>query len=86
MKFTLFSTFTSLLAIASSVTAAGPQAPRPPKAPGLQYLYTVNITGGDAAIIGQGPRGFRIVVPILKGTFAGPKLKGNFPRHINLVP
>jgi hypothetical protein len=76
MKFSLCSILTSALAAASAVAAAGPSRPKPPKAPGLEYLYTVNITGGDAAIIGQGPRGFRIVVPILRGTFAGPKLKG----------
>ncbi|KAK4451080.1 hypothetical protein QBC34DRAFT_402098 [Podospora aff. communis PSN243] len=76
MKFSFFPVFTSLLTVASAVAAAGPSRPKPPKAPGLEYLYTVNITGGDAAIIGQGPRGFRIVVPILRGNFAGPKLKG----------
>jgi len=81
MKFTLVSTFASILAIASGVCAAGPVAPvpKPPKAPGLTYLYTVNITGGEAAIVGQGPRGFRLVVPILRGSFAGPKLKGKSP-------
>ncbi|SPQ24998.1 f2427f4d-c243-4748-9e87-088afa891fec [Thermothielavioides terrestris] len=48
----------------------------PPKAPGLSHLYTVNITGGDAVPVGPGPRGTRLVVPILGGNFAGPKLKG----------
>ena len=78
MKLTLVSAFASILAIAGGVCAAGPVAPvpKPPKAPGLTYLYSVNITGGEAAVVGQGPRGFRLVVPILRGSFAGPKLKG----------
>jgi len=84
MKFTLAFLFASLLAVPNVASAAGPVAarappplpPKFPKAPGLQYLYTVNITGGEPAIVGPGPRGFRIVVPITKGSFAGPKLKG----------
>jgi len=81
MKLSLASVFVSALALATGVLAAGPVAPAPPgpkgpKPPGLQYLYTVNITGGEPAIVGGGPRGFRIVVPILRGAFAGPKLKG----------
>ena len=51
-----------------------------PKAPGLSYLYTVNITGGPVTVIGPGPRGTRLVVPIIGGTFSGPKLNGTlFP-------
>jgi len=80
MKFTLVSAIASILAIASGVYAAGSVAPVPkaPKAPGLTYLYSVNITGGEIAPVGQGPRGFRLVVPILRGSFAGPKLKGKY--------
>ncbi|KAH8911612.1 hypothetical protein BR93DRAFT_924289 [Coniochaeta sp. PMI_546] len=47
-----------------------------PKAPGLSYLYTVNITGGPTTTFGPGPRGTRLAVPILGGKFSGPKLKG----------
>ena len=57
-------------------SAIGVAPPKYPKAPGLTYLYQVNITGGDAAIVGKGPRGVRIVVPILFGSFEGPRLKG----------
>jgi hypothetical protein len=49
---------------------------REPKAPGLDFLYTVNITGGPTTVIGPGPRGLRLVVPIAGGSFSGPKLKG----------
>ncbi|KAK1750168.1 hypothetical protein QBC47DRAFT_407399 [Echria macrotheca] len=73
MKFTLFSALTSILAVAGLAQAGGP---KPPKPPSLTYLYTVNITGADAIPVGQGPRGFRIVFPILSGSFAGPRLKG----------
>jgi len=54
-------------------------ASSPPElqAPGLSYLYTVNITGGPVTVIGPGPRGTRLVVPIVGGTFTGPKLNGN---------
>jgi len=74
----LLATIASLLATASlcAAAAAAPApapGPKQPKAPGLTYLYTVNITGGEAALVGQGPRGFRIVVPIIKGSFSGPK-------------
>jgi len=76
----LLATIASLLATAGLCVAAATPAPAPaapgpkqPRAPGLTYLYTVNITGGEAAFVGQGPRGFRIVVPIIKGSFSGPK-------------
>jgi len=88
MKFTFLSVLASVLAVGGSLVAAepqgapaakpppGPPGPPGPKAPPMQYLYTVNITGGEPAIVGQGPKGFRIVVPILRGNFSGPKLKG----------
>ena len=72
---------TSFLAALGSLalltgSAIGADVAKRPKAPGLTYLYSVNITGGEAALVGQGPRGFRIVVPILYGSFEGPRLKG----------
>ena len=63
-----------LFALVEGVISAGSLGY--PTAPGLTYLYSVNITGGEAALVGQGPRGFRIVVPILYGSFEGPRLKG----------
>ncbi|KAB5545837.1 hypothetical protein GE09DRAFT_1205184 [Coniochaeta sp. 2T2.1] len=47
-----------------------------PKAPGLTWLYSVNITGGETTVFGQGPRGIRFAVAILGGAFSGPKLNG----------
>jgi hypothetical protein len=58
---------------------AVPDAAKPPagpKAPGLTFLYTLNITGGTPVDIGVGPRGQRLVIPIASGTIAGPRFKG----------
>lgn len=76
MKSTLLASFYCLLMLVSGGLATGHR--RTPKAPGLTYLYTVNITGGEIYPVGPGPRGVRLVVPIVKGNFAGPKLKGRF--------
>ncbi|KAK4212245.1 hypothetical protein QBC37DRAFT_425304 [Rhypophila decipiens] len=69
-----FPTLLSLLTL-TGLVAAGPP-PKPPKPPGTTYLYTVNITGGATYPVGPGPYGNRLVVPILNGTFSGPRLKG----------
>jgi hypothetical protein len=55
-------------------------AGKAPKAPGLTFLYSVNITGGPTTTLGPGPRGIRFAVPILGGTFSGPKLNGIEPQ------
>ncbi|KAK0716094.1 hypothetical protein B0H67DRAFT_256927 [Lasiosphaeris hirsuta] len=68
---TILTTLLSLLSLTAATTTS-----KHPKAPGLTYLYTVNITGGEAAPVGLGPRGYRLVVPIVGGNFSGPKLKG----------
>lgn len=47
-----------------------------PAAPGLTYLYTLNCTLLPPYIIGAGPRGFRVAIPITGGYFNGPKLSG----------
>lgn len=49
-----------------------------PTPPGLTYLYTANVTLSPAIEIGDGPRGFRVAIPIIGGTFTGPKLKGKW--------
>jgi hypothetical protein len=74
MKTSFTTLLSSVLLLVGSATAAAP--PKYPQAPGLTYLYQVNITGGEAAVVGKGPRGVRIVVPILFGSFEGPRLKG----------
>lgn len=47
-----------------------------PTPPGYSYLYTVNATLAPSIDIGDGPLGKREVIPIIGGSFTGPKLKG----------
>ncbi|KAK0708646.1 hypothetical protein B0H67DRAFT_495573 [Lasiosphaeris hirsuta] len=71
MKLTIASAILTLVGLATATTATSP--PIYPKTPSLTYLYTVNITGGDPVVVGPGPRGLRIIAPILHGTFSGPR-------------
>ena len=65
----------SLLTLTGLAAAAKPpKPPRSPKPPQMEYLYQVNITGGEAATVGAGPQGFRVVVPIVTGAFSGPRI------------
>jgi len=58
-----------------------------PKAPGLELLYTLNVTSGEPIAVGPGPRGIRLIVPLTGGTFSGPKLKGKPRQPLNcLIP
>jgi len=57
-----------------------------PKAPTLTYLYTLNATLADAIILGAGPRGNRIAIPITGGTFSGPKLNGAIRSSFSRFP
>ncbi|EAQ82993.1 hypothetical protein CHGG_10811 [Chaetomium globosum CBS 148.51] len=89
MKQTFLTLFYCLVALLGVGSAAGDRKPHAPKAPGLTYLYTVNITAGEIYPVGPGPRGIRLVVPIASGNFAGPRLKGGFmpvtyaPKRLN---
>jgi hypothetical protein len=85
MKLTLISSLYCVLMLASVGLAGGHRDKRPPRAPGLAYLYTVNITGGEFYPVGNGPRGIRIVVPIVSGNFEGPKLKGESEYRLSLL-
>ncbi len=40
------------------------------------FLFRVDIVGGTPNEIGQGPLGRRRMVPVVGGSFAGPKLQG----------
>jgi hypothetical protein len=84
MKSTLLASLCCMLMLAGVGLSDGNK--KGPKAPGLTYLYTVNITGGEFYNTGPGPRGTRLIVPILKGNFAGPKLKGRFVPEPCRVP
>ncbi|SPO06224.1 uncharacterized protein DNG_08913 [Cephalotrichum gorgonifer] len=44
--------------------------------PGLEFLYTVNATLGERWSYGDFGQGTRVAIPIVGGTFEGPKLRG----------
>lgn len=71
--------FSRLLFMMSALAAFAPWTfaqNSTPAAPGLTYLYTLNCTLLPPYIIGAGPRGFRVAIPITGGYFNGPKLSG----------
>ncbi|KAF2655737.1 hypothetical protein K491DRAFT_629678 [Lophiostoma macrostomum CBS 122681] len=47
-----------------------------PSGPPQTFLYSAAVTGGQPSIIGAGPLGTRAVIPVVNGTFSGPKLNG----------
>lgn len=75
MKLNVFAFLFSLLML-FGLSLADSLRTKKPKAPGLDLLYSANITGGESVVIAGGPRGTRIISPILGGSFAGPRLKG----------
>ncbi|GAB1314604.1 Scytalone dehydratase [Madurella fahalii] len=54
-------------------------ASRAPRAPGLTYLGTANITLAPPIPVGPGPRGDRNIFAITGGIFSGPRLSGTIP-------
>ncbi|KAF2200695.1 hypothetical protein GQ43DRAFT_441337 [Delitschia confertaspora ATCC 74209] len=62
----------SVLGCLSSAVAAT-DTPNPP---GLSYLYTLNCTLGAPIVVGASPTGTRVAIPIIGGTFSGPRLSG----------
>lgn len=47
-----------------------------PKAPGLTFLYSTNVTLGTVIEYGAGPRGNRVAIPITGGPVVGPRING----------
>ncbi|CAK7234136.1 hypothetical protein SBRCBS47491_008846 [Sporothrix bragantina] len=64
----------SILAAAIAVGVAAAATPKPPT---LSFLYSINISMSAPQDIGTTPTGSRGILPIIGGTFAGPKLSGN---------
>jgi hypothetical protein len=67
--------------VAASVMGGGPvllaqDGKRPPQAPGLIFAFELHVEVGPPLEVGQLPGGMRRIVPILKGTFEGPGIKG----------
>lgn len=44
--------------------------------PSLRFLYTSSVKVGQPMVVGSTPYGERRIIPILGGTFAGPRLSG----------
>jgi len=72
------------LALCCAVAAAGcigarasaeDSQPKPPS-PGLVFAFEARVEVGAPLEVGQLPKGMRRIVPILKGTFEGPGIKG----------
>ena len=42
----------------------------------VEHLFTMTGTVGKASMVGAGPGGTRVIVPVTGGTFEGPKMKG----------
>lgn len=47
-----------------------------PTAPALDYEFTVDATLGPQQVVGGGPYGLRIVVPVVGGTVQGNRVNG----------
>lgn len=47
-----------------------------PTAPGLEYELTFSVGLGPQQVVGAGPFGLRIVVPVVGGTVSGARVKG----------
>jgi len=47
-----------------------------PTAPALEYEFTLRATLGPQQVVGPGPYGMRIVVPVAGGTVQGTRLNG----------
>lgn len=44
--------------------------------PGLDFVFGLKARLGELVVIGESPEGLRRMIPILDGTFDGPKLHG----------
>lgn len=75
------------LAVASGLATTGTaQAAAPPSAdiPRAEFVYEAVVLLGPAEEIGQTPHGKRVRIPIIGGTFKGPRLSGTvFPEGMD---
>ncbi|KAL2264053.1 hypothetical protein VTK26DRAFT_2839 [Humicola hyalothermophila] len=68
MKLGITAAFSLLLSLGSAQATPAP--------PGLTYLYSLNCTLGQALPVGDTPHGSRTVIPIVGGSFTGPRMSG----------
>lgn len=47
-----------------------------PEAPKLEYFCELKVKLKPAIVVGETPKGLRRIIPIIGGTFEGPKMKG----------
>jgi len=71
----------ALLAAGAAITAAAPfaamaAAPAGRPVPGVEFVYEAIADLAPPQVLGQTPLGMRRQIPILGGTFEGPKIKG----------
>jgi Protein of unknown function (DUF3237) len=59
-----------------AVRAGTQESSHTPPAPGLVFAFELRVEVGAPLEVGQLPQGFRRIVPILRGTFEGPGIKG----------
>jgi Protein of unknown function (DUF3237) len=64
--FLILSLFFSMKAVSQNI----------PMAPGLEYVCELKVKLKPAIIVGETPHGVRRIIPIIGGTFEGPKMKG----------
>ena len=62
--------------LSGAVALAAQDETRRPPAPGLQFAFEARVEVGAPLEVGQLSRGTRRIVPILRGTFEGPGIKG----------
>ena len=67
---------TTALLLALLIAQSAPAAQPVPPSPGLIFEFEVRAQLGTPIEVGQVPRGRRRIIPIVGGTFAGPRLKG----------
>lgn len=73
----LLSPLTALITSAAYVMASSSSDPQPPK---MTLLYRMETQLGERFSLGPVPNGQeRIVIPIVGGTFKGPRLSGSTP-------
>jgi hypothetical protein len=65
----------SAMLLATTVPSAQ-ESRRQPPAPGLVFAFEARVEVGPPLEVGQLPQGLRRIVPILRGTFEGPDIKG----------
>ncbi|KAH6647470.1 hypothetical protein BKA67DRAFT_387749 [Truncatella angustata] len=68
--------FSTLLPLFLSTTFPLPSGAATPVPPGLTHLFTANVSIEPAIDIGVGPYGQREAIPIIGGTFSGPRING----------